>query len=106
MAVAEVVLDEEAVNKLKVSELRNALQKRGLAIAGLKWVLQTRPSEAVKNGVPIVGDIPRNEILNQACDSFQPSSYWNLLEPQYTAIDESNATVDGICFRDPTMPAT
>ena len=36
MAVAEVVLDEEAVNKLKVSELRNALQKRGLAIAGLK----------------------------------------------------------------------
>ena len=49
VAVAEIVLDEEAVGKLKVAELRDALRKRGLPVTGLKLVLQTRLLEAVRN---------------------------------------------------------
>ena len=105
VAVAEIVLDEEAVGKLKVAELRDALQKRGLPITGLKAVLQTRLLEAVANNVPVVGDRPVEEVENQACDSFQPGAYWKLLEPQGAEVDESNATIDGVRFRGPTMPA-
>ena len=58
MAMTKIVLDEEAVRKLKVTELRDALQKRGLSVTGFKIVLQTRLLEAVANGVPILGDRP------------------------------------------------
>ena len=61
-----VVLEEEVVSKLNVVELRNALPKRGLILSGLKGVLQTRLTEAVKNGDSIVEDRPRNEIIDQA----------------------------------------
>ena len=75
VAVAEIVLDEEAVGKLKVSEIRDALRKQGLSMTGLKAVLQTRLLEAVANNVPVVGDRPGEEVENQACDNFQPGAY-------------------------------
>ena len=68
-------------------------------------MLQTRLLEAVANNVPVVGDRPVEEVENQACDSFQPGAYWKLLEPQGAEVDESNATIDGVRFRGPTMPA-
>jgi len=103
--MAKTVLDEEAVRKLKVAELRNALRKRRISVTGLKVVLQTRLQEAVANGVPILGDRPTEEIDNQASNSFQPGIYWKLIEPQGAEVYEPNATVDGIHFRPPTMPA-
>ena len=68
-------------------------------------MLQTRLTEAVENGVAIQEEQPRNEVINQACDSFQPGAYWKLLEAKGEEIDESNATINGVRFRAPTMPA-
>ena len=68
VAMVEIVLDEEAVRKLKVIELRDTLRKRGLSATELKAVLQTRLLEAVVNGVPILRDRPTEEIENPTSD--------------------------------------
>ena len=89
---AEIVLDKEAIHKLNVALLREELRKRGLRVTGLKAVLQTRLIEAVENGVVIQEEQPRNEVNNQACNSFQPGTYWKLLEAKGEKIDASCRT--------------
>ena len=104
-ASAAPCLDEETMNKMKVSELRNALHARGLSKNGLKAVLLDRLKAAVAEGVPLVADRPAVEVENTAGTDFHPSAYWKEIDPDGEDIDESIMNVDGIQFRAPTTSA-
>ena len=99
------VLDADKINGMKVAELRDELKKRGIRVTGKKSELQTRLLEGVLAGVEVLADRPVEESNNSAGDAFHPGSYWKLLEPSGPAVNESDMTVGGVRFRDPTMPA-
>ena len=50
----ESVLDEETINKMKVADLRIALEAHGLSENVLKTVLIDRLKAAVGEGVPLI----------------------------------------------------
>ena len=104
-ASAAPCLDKEIMNKMKVSELRNALHARGLSKNGLKAVLLDRLKAAVAEGVPLVVDQPAVDVENTAGTDFHPSAYWKEIDPDGEDIDESIMNVDGIQFRAPTTSA-
>ena len=52
----ESVLEEETIKKMKVTDLRIALEARGLSKNGLKTVLIDRLEAAVGGGVPLIED--------------------------------------------------
>lgn len=99
------LLDDETIAKMKVSELRTALEVRGLPKNGLKTVLVDRLKGAVAEGVPLVADRPAVEVENTAGPDFHPSAYWKEMSPDGDDIDESIMNVDGIQFRAPTTSA-
>ena len=102
---ADQVLDAATINGMKVVELREELKKRGIKVTGKKAELQTRLLEGVLAGVEILAARPVEESDNSAGDAFHPGAYWKLLEPSGPAVNESEMTIDGVRFREPTMPA-
>ena len=99
------VLDAATINGMKVVELREELKKRGIKVTGKKAELQTRLLEGVLAGVEVLADRPVEESNNSAGDAFHPGAYWKLLEPSGPAVNEAEMTIDGVRFREPTMPA-
>ena len=101
----EEQLTEDAVGKMKVSELREHLKKRGLAINGLKAVLVERLKEAVKNNVPLLKEgeggraTDEGNLAKDEC--FPPGSHWELMEATGEEIEE-DMNVGGIQFVGPT----
>ena len=98
---AEKNLTAEEVKKMKVSELKIELRKRGLGCGGLKGELVARLNEAVEGGVPLIHDIDENQASNLAGDSFSPGAYWEMLECNGEYVSETLAPG----FRSPTVPA-
>ena len=101
---SDPVLTSETIDKMKVAELRVALDARGMSKTGLKTVLIERLKAAVINAVPIVQDRPAEVADNSAGKDFDPGAYWKLLEPDGEEVDESIMNVDGVNFRAPTVP--
>ena len=102
---AKPCLDEETMKKMKVSELRAALQARGLPKNGLKSILLDRLKAAIAEGVPLVTNRPAVEVENSAGTDFHPSAYWKEIDPNGEEIDEFIMDVDGHQFRAPTTSA-
>ena len=73
----ESVLDEETIKKMKVADLRIALEARGLSNNGLNKFLIDRLKSAVGEGVPLVEYKPAVEVKNSAGNDFHPTAYWN-----------------------------
>ena len=102
-AVPEVPeITDENIDKMKVSELRVELERRGMSKNGLKAVLIQRLKEAVSQKVPLLTDRPDDEVANNAGDGFDGGAFWQLLEPEGPELDESCMEVDGVRFRAPT----
>ena len=102
---AELVLDAAAIEGMKVLDLRNELKKRGVRVTGNKPELKARLTAAIASGVAVLADRPAEQVSNRAGDAFDPEAYWKLLQPEENAVNESDMTVGGIRFREPTMPA-
>ena len=95
-------LRREDIAKLKVTELRTELGKRGLSKNGLKKVLQDRLVEGIKKKIPLLQDRSTDEIDHDAGDGFAPGTFWKLLDPEPNTLDESIMKIDGVHFRAPT----
>ena len=101
----ESVLDKETIKKMKVADLRIALDARGVSKNGLKTVLIDRLKEAVGEGVTLIEDQQSAEVQNSAGNDFHPICYWKEIYPSGDDIDEAIMNVDGILFRAPTTTA-
>jgi len=74
-------------------------------VIGNKAILPTRLSEAIANGVTFVADRSVEKVTNRAEDVFHPEMDWKLLEPEGPAVNDFDMTVDGVRYREPTIPA-
>ena len=94
---APPVLASDDIKKMKVAELRAALEIRGLQKNGLKAVLIARLEDAVKNNVPLMQNCAPEVRSNSAGDTFEAGVYWKMLDPEEEAINEEVA-VGGVQF--------
>ena len=92
-------LDDEAIDKMKVVELRRELEMRGLSKNGDKGVLVKRLKEGIKKNVPLLADASVDQIQNNAGDGFEAGAYWRFLEATGPPLDDSIMEVDGVSFR-------
>ena len=72
---------------------------------GNKAILQIRLSEEIANGFAFVEDRPVEEVTNWEGDTINTEAYWKLLEPEGPIVNNFDMTVDGVQYREPTMPA-
>ena len=86
---AVLVLTSDDINKMKVMELRSALQERGKTTNGLKAVLVSRLKEAVEKNVPLVQNRAPEVIEHRAGGDFAGGVYWKKLDPEAEVIDDS-----------------
>ena len=99
------VFDDELalLDTMKVVELRQELEPRGVSKNGLKKVLIERLKEAIRNRVGLLSNRPDVEVANIAGEGFSPGSYWKLIEPDESdEVDKSVMHIDEIHFRAPT----
>ena len=86
-AAAPAGVSLEQAERMKVVELREELQKRGLSKAGKKETLLARLKEGIEKQVPILEG--GNKISqNTAGDSFTFGAYWKLLEQDGDFVQE------------------
>ena len=97
----ESVLDKENIKKMKVADLRIALEVCGLSNNGIKTVLIDQLKAAVGGAVPLIEDLPAVEVQNSAGNDFHPTAYWKEIDPSGDDIDELIMNVDGMRFRAP-----
>ena len=102
-APAQPALSEEDVDKMKNTELKEELIKRGLARGGNKPVLIERLKEAIRMNVPLVGNMTAEVRNNLAGDAFNGGAHWAMLEQDGDIIVEETET-EGERFRNPTVP--
>ena len=98
-------LSVEDVDKLKVSELKEQLLKRGLSRSGNKPLLVSRLKEAVTNNAPLLLNMSNEIRDNLAGDTFNGGAYWEMV-PQdgETVVDENRELIEGERYFDPTVP--
>ena len=83
-------LTDDKIEKMKVSELKEALGARNLSKNGVKAVLISRLKQAVANGMGVVENINPNIISNMAGENFEPMAHWELLTPDTNSVVEEN----------------
>ena len=83
-------LTNDIIDKMKVSELKDALGARNLAKNGVKAVLISRLKQAVANGMANVDNIDPNVISNMAGENFEPMAHWELLIPDSSSVVSDN----------------
>ena len=94
--LSPVTLTDKQINGMKVLELRQELEKRGMSKNGLKSVLVERLKEAIRNNVKLIKARPNHEVENIAGDGFDSNAYWKYLEQTGAEIDKSAMEVEGI----------
>ena len=78
-----VFLDDNAINALKVDELKIELDKRSLSKTGLKAELRERLKKAMIDQVPVV-DVEKN---SAGPNGFDLGCQWRLIDPSSPAIE-------------------
>ena len=97
------VLTEEMVDRMKVTELKDHLKRRGASIKGKKAELIKRLKEAIRNNVPLVSEMNAEDVQNLVGDEFDPGARQELLEPdEEEVVEEEILEVDGVTFHGPT----
>ena len=91
------VLTSDDTKKMKVMELRSALQGIGMKTNGLKAVLVSRLEEVFEKNVPLMQNRAPEVIEHCACGEFTDGVYWKKLDPEAEVIDDE-VNVDGIRF--------
>jgi hypothetical protein len=91
----------EAVETLKVDEMRKELKNLGLNIRGNKPELLERLKKAVQDGVRPVVQSNRAP----APSGFDENCYWELMPFEPNHIVEESRNIEGIEFRPPTVSA-
>ena len=86
-----IFLSNEAIDGLKVDELRQELTRRSLSKAGLKAELRERLKKAMIDKIPVV-DAAKS---SSGPDGFDKGCRWNVLEPS-SAVEEPSC-------EDPTL---
>ena len=99
--VAQFSLTVDEMMKMKVGELQDALQKRGLSRKGQKKVLQERLKDAIESGAPLIAGMSSTAAANVAGDVFDPTARWELLEQDGDVIEEPAL---GAGLHAPTQP--
>ena len=98
--VAENIITEAEIEKMVVNELKEELKKRGLPVRGKKEELIIRLKEALRNNLPLVGNLSKEKVANMAGETFTPGAHWVELECTGDfVVDETPAG-----FRAPTVP--
>ena len=103
-------LTVEDAKKLKLTELRTELRKRGITVSGNKPQLLNRLIDAINKNVGIIaegtveGGGRKQGQCNQADPTFDVVSYWQLLKPDGDVIDEDFRIEGGDDFYAPTVP--
>ena len=86
------------------TQLRSALQARGMTTNRLKPVLVSRLEETVKKTVKLIRNRVPEVIEYCGGGEFEAGAYWKKVDPEAEVIDEE-VNVYGISFRGPTVPA-
>ena len=97
------LLTVDAMEGMKVLELKKALKDRGIDSKGNKSVLKERLKAAIEAGTPLLDELSPEVAANIAGDEFDPGSYWKLLEPDGEIVEDV-LDIRGERFRAPTSP--
>ena len=69
----------DALNKLKVSDLKEELKKRGKSTVGINKVLLERLKPALKNKVPLASTTTNKNQAGNKINGFEINAYWEVL---------------------------
>ena len=70
------------MTKFSVSQLKEEIKLRGLAVNRNKKKLVGKIQEAIKSGVPLVENMKKEKAANLAGESFSRGAYWEIFHVQ------------------------
>ena len=91
------MLTRDDIKKMKVTELRSALQARGMKKNVLKVLFVSRLEEAIKKNVPLIKNCAPEVIEHHTGGEFAAGVYYKKLDPESEVIDEE-VNMDRIRF--------
>jgi hypothetical protein len=97
-----VIINNDAIDKLRVQELKDELGKRGLNKKGRKTELVQRLKEAMTNRIPILSVTAQAEAAKDDVAGFPTTAKWRTLDPQMEVVPEPQNRFAGA--RAPTVP--
>ena len=101
-----IPIEEDAVNKMKIPELREELKKRGQTLLGNKGVLVELLLSALGKKIPVGnGKNPKPKKIDKSKSGggmkwFLDTAYWRVLKPKNETVDEPNNAT----FKNPRAP--
>ena len=95
-------IPEESLKKMKVSELKSELSKRGQPVFGLKAVLLERLRSAVQQRLPNLSSADQVARATDDLTGFSATTRWRALVPNEAAVEEPQ---NNTLLRAPTIPA-
>ena len=97
-----VDIPEESLKKMKVSELKSELLKRGQPVFGLKAVLLERLRSALQQRLPNLSSANQVARATDDLTGFSATARWRALVPNEAAVEEPQ---NNTSLRAPTIPA-
>ena len=95
-------IPEESLKKMKVSELKSKLSKRGQPVFGLKAVLLERLRSALQQRLPNLSSADQVARATDDLTGFSATARWRALVPNEAAVEEPQ---NNTSLRAPTIPA-
>ena len=102
-----IPIEEDAVKKMKMSELKDELKKRRQPISGNNATLVERLLSALSNKIPVgnkKNHTPKKSDKSKGggivAKSFPDTAYWRVLKPKNEKVDEPNNAT----FKNPRAP--
>ena len=102
---SEIAIDD--IPKMAMKVIKEHLKQRAISTSGQrKQILVDRLTEAIHNKVPLAENQSNEVAQNLAGAGVNPGSYWKYLneEEHSKVVIEESQNVDGVQFRDPTVP--
>ena len=77
----------DALKKLKVSYLKEELNKRGQLTVGIKKVSLERIELSLKNKVPLAATTANKKQVGNKMNGFEINAYWEFLKPNLSVTE-------------------